>query len=148
MAGLVCAAPARHWPACRRHYITVAASNFQASQAISPSRRGKASDNNKRLTIQVEVHVCVGASARIARKLSACFQRLRLLAVEVDVEVARRVKVNAGVASVVDVVKVGVEEIGEVLDRRRLGEQVLLWRRLIERRDVLGHVGPSLPLVG
>ena len=100
------------------------------------------------LTIQIEVHGRVDASARVARKLSVRLQRLCLLGFETEAKVTGRSKVDAGVASAVRVEEVAVQEVGEILGRRWLSEQILLWRQLVEVRDVLGHVGPSLPFVG
>jgi hypothetical protein len=105
-------------------------------------------ETKKVLTVH-ELHVRVGASdARIARKLSVSFRRLCLLVVKVDTEVRRRIEVQAGVARIVDVEEVRVEEVREILHRCRVSEQVLLWRQLVQIGDVLGHVGPAMPFVG
>jgi hypothetical protein len=102
----------------------------------------------KVLTVH-EIHVRVCASdARIARKLPVPLQRLCLLVVDTESEVNRRIQVDANVPDVVDVVEIGVEEVGEVLHGCRVCEQVLLWRQLVQVGDVLGHVGPAMPFVG
>jgi uncharacterized membrane protein len=71
-----------------------------------------------------------------------------LLAVKIKAKVTGGREINAGVASVVHVKELSVQKVGEVFSGRWISEQILLWRQLVEVRDVLGHVGPSLPLVG
>lgn len=133
--------PAAHWATDCRQFTTTA----RLRTAI---HRRRETEEQQTLTIQVELHVRIGASVEtmLARALSEI--RLRgLLSSNFDVEIERSVEI--GDWAVVDVEEIVVQEQSEVVFRSRHGllERSLDWGQLVQVRDVLGHIRTPLALV-